>query len=63
MSIVLPFAEKFVVEEVTRDVLFPKSLTTTGTCMFSRNSSSRVDFGVMASSMKTQKEYEWLPES
>jgi hypothetical protein len=63
MSIVLPFAEKFVVEEVTRDVLFPRSVITTGTCMFSRNPSSRFDFGVMASSMKIQKEYEWLPKS
>lgn len=63
MSIVLPYAEKFSVDEVTRDVLFPRSLTTTGTCMFSRNPSSRFDLGVMTSSMKIQKEYEGLPKS
>jgi hypothetical protein len=39
MSIVLPFAEKFAVEEVSGDVLCPRSLATTGTYTYSRKSS------------------------
>jgi hypothetical protein len=38
MSIVLPFAEKFAVEEVSGDMLFPRSLATTGICTYSRKS-------------------------
>jgi hypothetical protein len=34
MLIVLPFAEKFVVEEASGDMLFPRSLATTGTCTY-----------------------------
>jgi hypothetical protein len=36
MSIVLPFAETFLVEEVSRDVLIPKSIATTGICIYFR---------------------------
>jgi hypothetical protein len=36
MSIVLPFAETFLVEEVSRDVLIPKSIATTGVCIYFR---------------------------
>jgi hypothetical protein len=39
MSIVLPFAEKFVVEEVSGNMLFPRSLATAGTCTYFRKSS------------------------
>jgi hypothetical protein len=38
MSIVLPFAEKFAGEEVSGDMLFPRSLATTGICAYSRKS-------------------------
>jgi hypothetical protein len=34
MSIVLPFAEKFAVEEVSGDMLFPRSLATTDMVLF-----------------------------
>lgn len=61
MSIVLPVVEIFSAEEITRDILFPSSLSNTGTCTFSRNS-SRHDLGVMEISMKLQKEYVELPE-
>jgi hypothetical protein len=36
MSIVLPVVEIFSAEEVTRNILFPSSLSKTGTCTFSR---------------------------
>jgi hypothetical protein len=36
MSIVLPFAEKIVVEKVSGDILFPRSLATAITCTYSR---------------------------
>jgi hypothetical protein len=44
MSIVLPFAEKFAVEEVSGDMLFPRSLATTGICTYSRKSSGSFSF-------------------
>lgn len=61
MSIVLPVVDIFSGEEVTRDILFPSSLSKTERCTFSRNS-SRHDLGVMETSMKLQKEYVELPE-
>ena len=62
MSIVLPFAEKFLVEEVSGDVLFPRGLETTGTCTYSRKSSG-VYFGVMEASVRMQNGFEEFPES
>jgi hypothetical protein len=57
MSIVLPFVEKFVVEEESGDVLFPRGLATTGTCTYSRKSSG-VYFGVMELSVRMQNGFE-----
>jgi len=62
MSIVLPFAEKFVVEEVSGNILFPRSLATAGTCTYFRKS-SRFYLAVMEPSVIKQNEFEELPES
>ena len=61
MSIVLPFAEKFVVEEISRDILFPRSLATTGTCTSLRRSSG-FNFAVEEPAMRIQNGFEELPE-
>ena len=60
MSIVLPFAEKFAVEEVSGDMLFPRSLATTGTCTYSRKSSG-LYLPVVEPGMRIQNGLE-LPE-
>ena len=62
MSIVLPFAEKFVVEEASGDMLFPRSLATTGTCTYLRKSSGFY-LGVMEPSVRIQNGFEDIPES
>ena len=62
MSIVLPFAEKFVVEEASGDMLFPRSLTTTGICTYLRKSSG-LYLGVMEPSVRIQNGFEDIPES
>ena len=62
MSIVLPFAEKFVVEEVSGDMLFPRGFATTGTCTYS-GKSSRFYLGVMEPSVRIQTGFEDIPES
>ena len=56
MSIVLPFAEKFAVEEVSGDMLFPRSLATTGICTYSRKSSA------LYLAVRIQNGFEELPE-
>jgi hypothetical protein len=61
MSIVLPFAEKFAVEEVSGDVLFPRSLATTGTYTYSRKSSG-LYLAVVEQAMRIQNGFEELPE-
>jgi len=61
MSIVFPFAGKFVVEEVSRDILFPRSLATTGTCTYSRKSSG-LYLAVEEPAMRVQNGFEELPE-
>ena len=61
MSIVLPFAEKFVVEEESRDILFPRSLATTGTCTYSRKS-SRLYLPVVEPEMRMHNGFEELSE-
>jgi hypothetical protein len=55
MSIVLPFAEKFVVEEVSGDMLFPRGFATAGTCTYSRKS-SRFYLGVMEPSRRISQQ-------
>ena len=62
MSIVLPFAEQFVVEEVSGDMLFPRSLATACTCTYSRKSSGFY-LGVMEPSVRIQTGFEDIPES
>jgi hypothetical protein len=59
MSIVLPFAEKFAVEEVSGDMLFPGSLATTGTCTYSRKS-SELYLPVVEPAMRIQNGFELL---
>ena len=61
MSIVLPFAEKFVVEEVSGDVLFPRRLATTGTCTYSRKSAG-LYLAVVELAMGIQNGFKELPE-
>jgi len=61
MSIVLPFAEKFVVEEVSGDVLFPGSRATTGTCTYSEKSSG-VYLAAMEQALRIQNGFEDLPK-
>jgi hypothetical protein len=39
LFLVLPFAEKFVVEEASGDILFPRSLAAAGTSTYIRKSS------------------------
>ena len=56
MSIVLPFAEKFAGEEVSGDMLFPRSLATTGICTYSRKSSA------LYLAVRIQNGFEELPE-
>jgi hypothetical protein len=62
MSIVLPFAEKFVVEEVSGNMLFPRSLATAGTCTYFRKSSGFY-LAVMEPSVMKQNGFEKLPQS
>ena len=62
MSIVLPFAEKFVVEEVSGDILFPRSLATAITCTYSRKFSGFY-LGAIEPSVGIQNGVEELPES
>jgi len=62
MSIVLPFAEKLIVEEVSGDILFPRSLAATGTCTYSRKSSGFY-LGAMEPSVRMQNGFEEFPES
>ena len=61
MSIVLPFAEKFVVEEISRDILLPRSLATTGTCNSFRRPSG-FNFAVEEPAMRIHNGFEELPE-
>jgi hypothetical protein len=61
MSIVLPFAEKFAGEEVSGDMLFPRSLATTGICTYSRKSSG-LYLAVVEPAMTIQNGFEELPE-
>lgn len=61
MSIVLPFVEKFAVEEVSEDMLFPRSLATTGTCTYSRKSSG-LYLAVVEPAMRIQNGLEELSE-
>ena len=61
MSIVLPFAEKFVAEEVSGDMLFPRSLETAGTCTYSGKSSG-FNLAVEEPAMRIQNGFEELPE-
>jgi len=61
MSIVLPFAEKFVVEEVSGDMLFPRSLATTSTCIYSRKSSG-LYLAVEEPAIRIHNGFEELPE-
>jgi hypothetical protein len=61
MSIVLPFAEKFAVEEVSGDMLFPRSFATTGTCSYSRKSSG-LYLAVVEPAMRIQNGFEEFPE-
>jgi len=60
MSIVLPFVEQFVVEEVSGDIVFPRSLATTGTCTYSRKSSG-LYLPVVEPAMRIQNGFEELP--
>ena len=61
MSIVLPFTETFVVEEVSRDVLIPKSITTTGICIYSRKHTADY-LEVLEPAIRIQNGLEELPE-
>jgi hypothetical protein len=40
LQVTVAFAEKFAGEEVSGDMLFPRSLATTGICTYSRKSSA-----------------------
>ena len=62
MSIVLPFAEKIVVEKVSGDMLFPKSLATAITCTYSRQFSG-FNLRAIEPSVRIQNGVEELPES
>jgi hypothetical protein len=62
MSIVLPFAEKIVVEKVSADILFPRSLATAITCTYSRQFSGFY-LGAIEPSVRIQNGVEELPES
>jgi len=61
MSIVLPFAETFVVEEVSRDVLIPKSIATTGICIYFRKYTA-VYLEALEPAMRIQNGLEELSE-
>ena len=61
MSIVLPFAETFVVEEVSGDIFFQRTLATTGTCTFLRKSSG-LYLQVEKPAMRVQNGVWELPE-
>jgi hypothetical protein len=50
-------AEKFAVEEVSGDMLFPGSLATTGTCTYSRKSSG-LYLPVVEPAMRIQNGFE-----
>lgn len=56
MSIVLPFKDILIVEELSRDILLSYIIAMQGTCTFSRKS-SRFYSGVMERSVTIQKEY------
>lgn len=62
MSIVLPFKDILIVEEVSRDMLFSCILAMPSTCVFSKKA-SRFYSAVMERSVTIQKEYEASPES
>ena len=62
MSTVLSFAEKFVVEEVSGNMLFPRRLATAGTCTYFRTS-SRFYLAQMEPSVMKQNAFEEFPES
>jgi hypothetical protein len=61
MSIVLPFAETFLVEEVSRDVLIPKSIATTGICIYFRKYTA-VYLEALEPGMRIHHGLEELPE-
>lgn len=65
MSIVLPFKDILIVEEMSRDIVFSCILAMPSTCAFSRKT-SRFYSDVMEPSMTIQNEYEqssasWAP--
>jgi len=62
MSIVLLFPEKFVVEEISGNILFPRSLATVGTCTYFRKFSGFY-LAVIEPSVEKQNGFEELPES